>query len=156
MPDVSIRRDVSAPRVERHHSFMTDSPTPIVVLAAIIEEDGRFLLSRRMKGTHLEYLWEFPGGKCEPGEAHEACLARELLEELGVTATVGEEIYTTEHTYPERTVELHFRRCTIDHPPQPVMGQEIRWVDRSELETLEFPAADLELVRMLARPRARS
>jgi mutator protein MutT len=154
LPDISIRRDVFAPRIESHDPFMTDSSTPIVVLAAIIEEDGRFLLSRRMKGTHLEYLWEFPGGKCEPGESHEACLARELLEELGVTATIGEEIYTTEHTYPERAVRLHFRRCKIDRPPQPIMGQEIRWVDRAELETLQFPAADLELVWMLAASRS--
>jgi mutator protein MutT len=133
---------------------MTDAIAPIVVLAAIVEEDGRFLLARRMKGTHLENLWEFPGGKCEPGETHEACLARELLEELGVAATVGAEIYTTEHAYPERTVRLHFRRCVIDGPPRPVLGQELRWVDRAELETLEFPAADLELVRMLRASRS--
>jgi mutator protein MutT len=155
LPDVSVRRNASAPP-PRDTSFMTVSPAPIVVLAAIIEKDGRFLLSRRLKGTHLEDLWEFPGGKCEPGETHEACLARELLEELGVMTTVGEEIYTTEHAYPERTVQLHFRRCTIDREPQPILGQEIRWVGRSDLVALEFPAADLELVRMLAHSRARS
>ena len=52
------------------------------MLAAIVERHGRFLLTRRLKGTHLADLWEFPGGKCEAGETHEACLQRELLEEL--------------------------------------------------------------------------
>ena len=79
------------------------------MLAAVIERDGRFLVTRRLEGTHLAGLWEFPGGKCEPGETHEACLARELMEELGVVATIGDEILVTEHAYPERTVRLHFR-----------------------------------------------
>ena len=107
-------------------------------------------MSRRLKGTHLEGLWEFPGGKCEPGEAHEACLARELREELGVAAAVGPEILVTEHVYPERLVRLHFRRCTISDEPQPKLGQEIRWIDRRELSDLEFPEADKELIRLLA------
>ena len=65
-----------------------DGPT-IVVLAAVIERDGRLLVTRRLEGTHLSGYWEFPGGKCEPGEAHESCLEREILEELDVIAEVG-------------------------------------------------------------------
>jgi mutator protein MutT len=121
----------------------------IVVLAAVVEEGGRFLLSRRLAGTHLAGYWEFPGGKCEPGEAHEACLARELMEELGVTARIGDELLVTEHAYPDRTVQLHFRRCLLDAPPTPRLGQQLRWVTRAELLTVQLPPADRDLIRML-------
>ena len=121
----------------------------IVVLAAIIERDGRFLLTRRLKGTHLADLWEFPGGKCEPGETHDACLRRELLEELGVASEIGEEILVTEHSYPERTVRLHFRRCQLQDEPRPLLGQAMRWASRDELTSIDFPAADRELIELL-------
>ena len=121
----------------------------IVVLAAVIEQDGAFLLTRRLKGTHLAGTWEFPGGKAEAGETHEACLLRELEEELGVGAQIGEEIFTITHAYAERDVELHFRRCTLQGAPKPALGQEMRWVPREELHTLEFPDADRELIERL-------
>lgn len=121
----------------------------IVVLAAVIERDGEFLLTRRLKGTHLAGTWEFPGGKCEESESHEACLRRELEEELGVVAEIGDEVFTVTHAYAERTVELHFRRCALTSEPRPLLGQEMRWVPRAELETLEFPEADRELIALL-------
>ena len=104
---------------------MTAPARVLVVLAAVIERGDRLLVTRRLTGTHLSGLWEFPGGKCEAGESHEACLARELLEELGVRATVGRELLITEHAYPERTVRLHFRTCEIDGEPSPLLGQEM-------------------------------
>jgi mutator protein MutT len=122
---------------------------PLVVLAAVVEQDGAFLLTRRLKGTHLAGTWEFPGGKCEAGESHEACLQRELQEELGVGAEIGEEIFTITHAYAEKTVELHFRRCAITGAPRPVLGQEMRWVKREDLHTLQFPEADRELIEKL-------
>lgn len=122
---------------------------PLVVLAAVIEQDGAFLLTRRLKGTHLAGTWEFPGGKCEPGESHDACLQRELEEELGVSAVIGDEIFAITHAYAEKTVELHFRRCVIAGAPRPVLGQEMRWVTREELHTLQFPEADRELIEKL-------
>ena len=82
--------------------------TAIVVTAAVVERVGCFLVTRRPAGTHLEGYWEFPGGKCEPGETLEASLLRELREELAVDAVVGNEILATSHTYPERRVDLHF------------------------------------------------
>ena len=121
----------------------------IVVLAAVIERDGRFLVTRRLDRTHLAGYWEFPGGKCEPGETHEECLQRELREELGVGAIIGAEIIATTHAYPERTVRLHFRHCEIDGEPQPLLGQEMRWVSREEMAALPFPEADTELIRVL-------
>lgn len=125
------------------------SDKTLVVLAGVIERDDAFLLTRRLRGTHLAGTWEFPGGKCEAGESHEACLRRELEEELGVVATIGDEIFTITHAYAERTVELHFRRCTLTSEPRPLLDQEMRWVLRAELETLEFPEADRELIALL-------
>jgi mutator protein MutT len=121
----------------------------VVVLAAVIERAGRFLLTRRLKDTHLAGYWEFPGGKCEPDETHEACLNRELREELAVAATIGDEILATEHAYPDRTVRLHFRQCEISGEPAPQLGQEMRWVARHELKTLQLPPADDELIEIL-------
>ena len=125
----------------------------IVVLAGVIERADAFLLTRRLGGTHLAGTWEFPGGKCEPGETHDACLARELAEELDIDATVGDEIFVVTHAYEELTVELHFRRCTTAGEPRPVLGQEMRWVPRAELDALEFPEADRELIERLGSGR---
>ena len=123
----------------------------VVVLAAVIEREGKLLVTRRLEGTHLPGYWEFPGGKCEPGEAHESCLARELLEELNVGCEVGEEILVTEHAYPSRSVRLHFRWCRITGAPTAVLGQEMRWITREELGGLQFPDADRELIELLLR-----
>jgi mutator protein MutT len=131
---------------------MTPERAPVVVQAAIIERDGRFLLTRRLRGTHLEGLWEFPGGKCEAGESAEACLVRELAEELGVVSRVGELVLETVHAYPERTVHLFFRRCAIEGDPQPLLNQQMRWTSREELMELAFPEADREVIRLLTQP----
>ena len=123
--------------------------TPIVVAAAVIERDGAFLLTRRLKGTHLEGTWEFPGGKCEPLETPAACLVREIREELAAGVIVDDLLLVTRHAYPERTVELHFFRATLVGEPSPQQGQEMRWARREELAALEFPEADAELIEML-------
>lgn len=122
----------------------------IVVTAAVIERNDQFLLTRRLRGTHLEGAWEFPGGKCEVGETHEACLEREILEELDATVHVGQEVFSVTHPYPERVVELHFFECELLAEPRPMIGQEMRWVPRAELPSLEFPPADSELIRILS------
>ena len=121
----------------------------IVVTAAIVENHGRYFVTRRLKGTHLEGLWEFPGGKIEAGESLADGLRRELQEELGTEVEVGEEVFTVTHHYPERSVELHFLACTFLTAPVPLLGQEMRWVPREELRSLEFPPADEELIRVL-------
>ena len=125
--------------------------TSIVVTAAVIERGGRLLVTRRLKGTHLEGYWEFPGGKCDAGESLTACLRRELREELAVDATVGPEILTTSHEYPERRVELHFFSCDLLGDPVPQLNQEMQWVPREALTSLKLPPADDELVALLAR-----
>ena len=125
------------------------TPQSILVAAAVIERDGRYLITRRQPGVHLAGHWEFPGGKCEPDETLHACLRRELREELNVDVTVGDVLLTTTHDYPERRVELHFVRCRLEGEPAPQLGQEMRWTPREELNALEFPAADAELIRVL-------
>jgi mutator protein MutT len=123
--------------------------TTIVVTAAVVEREGRFLVTRRQQGVHLEGFWEFPGGKCEPDEPLAACLRREIREELAVDAAIGAELLTTTHAYPERSVELHFFRCDLHGIPAPQLGQEMRWVAREELAGLTFPPADAELIGQL-------
>ena len=125
----------------------------ITVAAAIIERDGRLLVTRRLQGTHLEGYWEFPGGKCEPGESLDACLSRELREELAVDVVVGHEVLRTSHQYPERRVELHFFECELRGEPVPQMNQEMQWLRREDLPSLKLPPADDELVAMLVRTR---
>jgi mutator protein MutT len=125
--------------------------TAVVVAAAVIEHAGELLLTRRQGGVHLEGFWEFPGGKCEPGETLPVCLAREIHEELDVDVLVGEEIFTTTYMYAERLVTLHFLRCNLRGEPKPQLGQEMRWVPRRELGALEFPPADAELIQLLMR-----
>jgi 8-oxo-dGTP diphosphatase len=127
--------------------------TPTIVTAAVVERDGRLLVTRRLEGSHMGGFWEFPGGKCEPGEAPDACLARELLEELGAAATIHEEIYRTTYAYGDRVLDLRFFRCDLSTEPRALLGQEIRWVPRHELPTLEFPPADAELVARLSESR---
>lgn len=123
----------------------------IVVTAAVIERDGRLLVTRRLKGTHLEDHWEFPGGKCDPGETLQECLVRELWEELAVDAIVGDEILSTSHDYPERRVELHFFDATLLGDPEPQLGQDMQWIRREDLRSLKLPPADDELVALLMR-----
>ena len=125
----------------------------IIVAAAVVRRGDTFLLTRRLKGTHLEGLWEFPGGKCEPGEALDACLRREIVEELGVNAHVKQLLLSTSHTYDTRHIELHFFACDLDADPHPRLGQEIRWAPRTELRELNFPPADAELIDLLYESR---
>jgi 8-oxo-dGTP diphosphatase len=125
--------------------------TTVIVSAAVVEHDGRFLVTRRPAGVHLAGYWEFPGGKCQPQETLEACLRRELQEELAVDATVVRLLLTTTHEYDDRRVELHFFACRISGTLRALQGQEIRWVTRDELRDLSFPPADTELIDVLTR-----
>jgi mutator protein MutT len=123
----------------------------IIVVAAVIEANHCFLVTRRQAGVHLAGLWEFPGGKIDPDEPHDAALRRELKEELDVDIDVCERLYSTVHAYGDRTVELHFYRCALKGVPRPLIGQEMRWVPRDELGQLGFPPADTELIEMLTK-----
>ena len=124
----------------------------VEVVAAVVGRDGRYLITRRLEGTHLAGLWEFPGGKIRPGEKPVDALTRELAEELGVGATVGELIETVDWAYPEKSVRLFFFRCVLDGEPAPLEGQEMRWVAPAALAGYTFPDADAALIGRLSRP----
>lgn len=123
----------------------------VEVVAAVVERDGRFLITRRLEGTHLAGLWEFPGGKILPGEQPEDALRRELKEELEVEVAVGELIQTVDWTYPEKSVRLLFFRCALAGEPTPLEGQEMRWVGAADLRSYSFPDADTTLIARLSR-----
>ena len=123
--------------------------SPITVVAAVVEENDAFLVTRRPEGVHLAGMWEFPGGKIAPTESHADALRREMREELDTDVDVGPLVFETTHAYPERSVSLYFYRCVLRGEPQPRLGQEMRWVRRSDLASLGFPPADEELIRML-------
>jgi mutator protein MutT len=127
----------------------------VIVVAAVIDAGQRFLVTRRQEGVHLAGMWEFPGGKIDPDEAHDAALRRELREELDVDVEVGECILHTSHAYDDRTVELYFYRCSLKGAPRPLLGQQMRWVSRGELRSLGFPPADTELIDLLTESGAR-
>lgn len=127
----------------------------IVVVAAVIEDRQRFLVTRRQPGVHLAGMWEFPGGKIDPDESHNAALKREIREELDVDIEVGELTYHTTHPYEDRTVALYFYRCTLTGSPRPLLGQEMRWVSRTDLASLGFPPADRELIERLVKSDVR-
>lgn len=123
---------------------------PIQVAAAVIDSGDLYLITRRKAGTHLAGLWEFPGGKCEEGESLKDCLRREVREELGVEITEPVPFQTVRHDYPEKSVELHFFRCTIKAGTAQVLGcDDLKWVTAKELATFEFPPADRTLVKAL-------
>jgi mutator protein MutT len=124
---------------------------PVHVVAAVIERAGRYLITRRLEGKHLAGLWEFPGGKILPGEMPKDALSRELREELGVEAAVGEPIQTVDWTYQHKSVRLLFFRCSLAGEPTPLEGQEMRWVAATDLPTYSFPEADATLITRLSR-----
>ena len=121
-----------------------------VAAAVIRDEAGRYLITRRRQGTHLGGLWEFPGGKREPGETLEACLRRELTEELSALFAVGERMETVRWAYPEKTVILHFFRCRVEAGAiEARESQETAWVAPERLGDYAFPPADEPLVARL-------
>ena len=124
---------------------------PIIdVAAALVFREGKLLIAQRHPDAHLGGLWEFPGGKREPNETFEACLTRELREELGIEVVVGELMENLTHTYPEKTVRLKFYHCRWkQHEPQPLGCPAFKWVRVEELQDHEFPAADARLLERL-------
>ena len=117
------------------------------VAVAIIEQADRFLISRRLPEDSFGGFWEFPGGKCNPGETLQECLAREVREELGITITVGQKLQVIEHEYPQRTVRLHCFSCRIvSGEPQAIECAAWRWVSPRELPEYEFPPASRALL----------
>lgn len=124
----------------------------VEVAAALVFREGKLLITQRLAGTHLEGLWEFPGGKREANETFEQCLMRELREELGIQVEVGQLVESLTHAYPEKTVHLRFYRCRWRQgEPQLLDCAAFRWVMAAELARYEFPAADARLLKKLLK-----
>lgn len=124
----------------------------IEVAAGLIHRNGRYLIARRKPGVHLAGFWEFPGGKREAEESLTECLQRELFEELGISIDLPIPYQIVRHDYPDKVVELHFFRCTIEHgEPVPLGCEEVQWVSPQELTQFQFPPADHAIIRALQR-----
>ena len=126
----------------------------IEVAIALVWRDARLLLTRRPPGTHLGGLWEFPGGKLEPGETPEACAERETFEETRLVVRAEGRREAIRHDYPERSVTLHPVDCAwISGEPEAREVSAFAWVAPAELSGYELPAANRELVRRLVEGR---
>jgi mutator protein MutT len=126
----------------------------IEVSAALIFRHGKLLITQRHANAHLGGRWEFPGGKREAGESFQACLVREIREELGVEIAVGELFEEISHAYPEKSVHLKFFLCQLlSGEPEPLDCAALKWVDQAGLDGHEFPAADAKLLEKLKAAR---
>ena len=119
----------------------------IEVTAAVIYKEGKFLICQRPKGKNCELLWEFPGGKIEPGETGEQCIVREIQEELGVTLRVLRKLTDVVYDYPDRTVHLHFYVTEIES------GELVRkehnafaWITEADIPNYQFCPADAKML----------
>ena len=122
------------------------------VVAALVERNGAFLVTRRHDQGARAGLWEFPGGKVEAGEEETAALVRELREELGVETRVGALYDRVHHRYPEVHVELalYYTELLPGKEPLPLAAADLRWLPRAELTRLPFCEADVPLLAKLA------
>ena len=128
--------------------------TQIHVVAGVIRDArGRILLARRTEGRDLSGLWEFPGGKLEPGETPDAALARELHEELGIEAVVGTAIVDVPQRYPHKRLRLDVREiASWSGMPRGLDGQALAWVPPRKLADYPMPPADRPVVAALLQP----
>jgi 8-oxo-dGTP diphosphatase len=118
--------------------------TLIRLVAAVIERDGRYLITQRRATAVLPGLWEFPGGRVENGESDEQALRRELHERLGADVEVKDRMAHRVHHYQGYSVDLNLYQACIKEgqEPQPLRVADVRWVPSDEFEKYPFPAAD--------------
>jgi 8-oxo-dGTP diphosphatase len=124
---------------------MANEAQPLIrLVAAVIERDGRYLITQRRPSAVLPGLWEFPGGRVEEGETDEDALRRELSERLGTEVEVKARMAHRVHHYHGYSVDLNLFQAAIapGQEPQPLRVAEVRWVPSNEFEKYPFPAAD--------------
>jgi 8-oxo-dGTP diphosphatase len=118
------------------------------IAVAVVERAGEFLIGLRPEGIALAGLWEFPGGKVEPGESPAEAATRETCEETGVEIVIEGEYPEVVHQYDHGKVRLHFFRCGLRDNQQPTSSR-FKWVPRGSLGDYEFPAANAGLIAYL-------
>jgi 8-oxo-dGTP diphosphatase len=122
----------------------------IRVVGAMIEQDGKYLITQRPPRASLPLLWEFPGGRVEAGETDPDALARELREEMGIEVQVGDRVIHVEHAYEGYDIDFCVYRCRlVAGPIQNLRVHAHRWVRPDELDQYEFPAADEKTIAKL-------
>jgi len=133
---------------------MSDARGPLphkhIGVAVIWNDQQQILIDRRRPEGLLGGLWEFPGGKIEAGETVDACIRREIQEELGIQIEVGPLLTTVDHAYSHFKVTLNVYHCRHLHgDPQPLECDEIRWVTLEEISQFPFPKANLQIIKAL-------
>lgn len=133
-----------------HNSLPAPPPHKIIGVGVIWNDSQQILIDRRLPGGTMGGLWEFPGGKIEPGETVEECIKREIMEELGIVIEVGKHLMTIEHDYTHLRVTLTVHHCRhIGGVPQLLECDEIRWVTLDELDYFTFPKANQQIIALL-------
>jgi 8-oxo-dGTP diphosphatase len=123
----------------------------VEVTAAVIFQGGRVLIAKRRKDDRQGGKWEFPGGKIRPGETPESCLRRELFEELGIEARIGEPVGTWEHRYDHGSIRLLvYRVPEFSGTARAFSHEEIRWVRPEELRSCDFSEADRPVAKIIS------
>lgn len=133
---------------------MTEPRGPLphkqIGVAVIWNDQGQILIDRRRQEGLLGGLWEFPGGKIEPGETVEQCIEREIREELGIEIEVGQKLIRVDHAYTHFKVSLNVHHCRhISGEPQPIECDEVKWVTLDEIEQYPFPKANVTIIEAL-------
>ena len=126
------------------------NPHKIIGVGVIWNSQKQILIDRRLPKGTMGGLWEFPGGKVEPGETVQECIKREIKEELGIEIEVGENLISIDHDYPQFKVTLIVHHCRyLGGTPQPIECDEIRWVRVSQLNQFTFPQANEQIIAAL-------
>lgn len=138
--------------VDQHKDICSPRETLLVAACALIDPDHRVLLAKRPEGKSMAGLWEFPGGKVEKNETPEACLIRELKEELNLDIIENclAPLTFASHAYPDFHLLMPLYVCRVwNGMPQPRENQTLKWVRAADFGNFEMPAADLPLVAFL-------
>jgi A/G-specific adenine glycosylase len=125
-------------------------PVQVIGVGVVLDAMGRVLIDQRLEEGLLGGLWEFPGGKQEPGEPIEATIARELREELAIAVAVGDHLISLDHSYSHKRLRFVVHLCRWQEgEPQPLASQQVRWVEPAHLEHYPFPAANARIIAAL-------
>lgn len=128
----------------------TPLPHKIIGVGVLWNAQQQILIDRRRPEGMMGGLWEFPGGKLEPGETVEECIKREIWEELAIEIEVGKHLITIEHEYTHMRVTLTVHHCRhLKGVPQPLECDEIRWVTLAEIDQFNFPTANAQIIAAL-------